>query len=164
MRTMDNEKVTVPGVLIISWYNLPLLVVWGICIGNITGLVESLLWTLVLYFLLVVVSAVVALVVYGKLFMSQVTMSADGIVEENRFRTKITAWDQIIQVGFMSDKNPKMLVMVKKSGSLRKERDVNLLFYLRNTGKIIAIPNEPGVAEKVQRCYGAVDFDLTADN
>ena len=160
---MSNEKVTVSGTLILNGYNLPALMVWCMCMCFLVGNIESLVWTLVIYLALVVVSAVVSLLVYALVFMDHVTMSPEGIVEKNRFRTKTTSWDQIIQVGFMTDQHPKVLILVKSGGKKRKDPDSNLLFYLRNTGKLIAIPDEPGVAEMVDRCYGTVDFDLSVD-
>lgn len=161
---MNNEKVTVSGALILNWYNLAALLVWCGCMTWLTGRIESLVWTLVIYLALVVVSAVVTLAAYALIFVDHVTLSPEGIVEKNRFRTKTTSWDQIIQAGFMTDQHPKVLVLVKSGGSKRRDRDSNLFFYLRNTGRIIGLPDEPGVAGMVSHCYGAVDFDLTTDD
>ena len=158
---MNSEKVTVSSAMIISWYNLPVLMGWCCCVSLLTSKVESLLWSLILYFILVVISAVVSLLAYALVFMDHVTLSPEGIVEKNRLRTKTTSWDQIIQTGFMTDQDPQILILVKSGGSKRKEQDSNLFFYLRNTGKIIAIPNEPGATDMVGACYGPVDFDLT---
>ena len=161
---MRNEKVTVSGALILNWYSLAALMVWCGCMTWLTGRIESLVWTLVIYLALVVVSAVVTLVVYALIFVDHITLSPDGIVEKNRFRTKTTSWNQIIQTGFMTDRHPRVLVLVKTGGSKRKEQDSNLFFYLRNTGRIIALPDESGVAETVSRFCGKPDFDLSVDN
>lgn len=159
---MNNEKITVSSVLTMNWYSLAAIVAVCGCISTLMNRIESLLWSLVLYLVLIVIAAVITLILYSRIFMDQVTLSADGIVQKNRLRTKTTTWDQITQAGLMYDKSPKVLVLLRSNGSKRKEHDSNLFFYLRNTGKLIAIPDEPGVAELVNRCYGPVDFDLSS--
>lgn len=158
---MNNEKITVSSVLTMNWYSLTAIFAVCYCISALMNRVETLLWSLVLYLVMVVIAAVISLLVYAHIFMDQVTLSADGIVQKNRLRTKTTAWDQIIQAGFMSDKSPKVLVLLSNNGSKRKDNDSNLFFYLRNTGKLIAIPDESGAADLVSRCYGPLDFDLS---
>ena len=160
---MNEEKMTVSGALMLNWYSLLSTAAICCCISALTSWIQTLLWSLAAYFVLIVVFAFIALFVYSRIFMDRITLSADGIVETNRLRTRTTGWNEILQAGFMSDNNPGIIVLVRNNGSKRKAQDSNLFFHLRNTGKLIAIPGEPGVEELVRRNYGPVDFDLRED-
>lgn len=161
---MNNEKITVSGALTVNWYSVLAIFTMCYCISSLMSRVENLLWSLGLYFGLVVAAALITLFVYSRIFMDQVTLGADGIVQKNRLRTRTTAWDQIVQAGLMTDKDPGILVLVRSNGTKRKKNDSNTFFYLRNTGKLVAVPAEPGVAEMVNHHYGPWILTCPATN
>lgn len=115
---------------------------------------------------LLVMGAVLVLNFLGKrldvfLFGKQVIVADNGVETTGRIGAKTTPWNEIIQVGVMHRDWFDVLVLVKKGGRIMKEKTWSEWFALRNTGKLIFLPDDEANREIVLRHYGPLDFDRT---
>lgn len=156
----SEKKVQVPSAMFTEPWLLLAALVGVILASRLVDGIESLLLSIVAYVGLLIVFAFCYVLLFAFVFGGQVSFTDEGITQKTIFRQKFTSWSEIIQIGYTDDQNPRVIIILRKGGRKYRETDKDYP-YLRNTGRIIVVPEEEGVLEIITRHYGPLDFDMT---
>ena len=88
------------------------------------------------------------------------TISPEGIAEKSWKKKRKTPWSEIVQVFSFAYEGKPALIFVKANGSKIHEEERVILFYLRNIGKLIILPDEQITRQFVADYYGPLDYDF----
>lgn len=121
--------------------------------------IQSLLLKVLFFLVVVVIVSIVSSKIELYLFGYEIILSDKGIETTGRIGAKITAWDDIIQVGVMEEGMTKVLVLIKKGGKPMGEKTLQDWFILRNPWKLIWPPDDKFTRAFVAKYYGPLGFD-----
>ncbi len=110
---------------------------------------------------LILAVCILAILFYTKHETATGELTEKGVYVRHFIRKRFYAWKDIKQAGLLWRSASKgsylELILVKPTGSLRKEGDE--MFLWRNAFRLIHIPYSEQLLHYVISCYGPLDFD-----
>lgn len=108
----------------------------------------------------VIICGVIVMLVHRFLLEGDIILTDRGVQIRSRIR-RSCAWKNCAQVIAMRYDRDRILVLLRSGGSPMKSGEGSFLFFLRNPGKVIFLPDDKFTRAFVAAHYGALDLDLT---